>query len=689
MGMRTGIVCVLPVILLAGCRGYVDLGAHLPVPAILNADEYRSEITAIDRLVFEQSQFTETRRAALATGIDQLAARIRKSSTSRFIAIEAFELKALAGRYRRAAPGTFTVALSNEWIRIRSNLFEDCAWFARSAADLEPPQRGMPAQPVTPLSVAPPQPPPAAPAVPDAVARLMEGLKAVRPPYPGLAEVLSIGERLVAHGAAAKPAALPLANWLRFYSDETYEQDPNGLRQRLARIITTLDPEGGYYSDARLRYDRRQSGQDRSRAVMLLRYLSLPGERAVPILRSAMDDPDEWVRDIAAAGLAAYGEPVPPDPRSLTERLLAGSPRVSGQALAEFRALGGPAKSARVGAMLASGEPRDAYAVGVLVYRLKDPRVQATVLDAIDDPATRKGALVAFGYELPLPRDRVTSLITAMGDPRPEVRDEARGILLRKCPNRRELVPMLIAAVASGPPARRETAAAALAEITGRAYGTNAEMWRLWRDAKIDGEPPELLLPGERHGSEVPLNADGPWWAICSAGARRELKRVTVSVSTVFDAMIDQEGQPTGARLEIRGCDAPLALLRNVPRLAARSLPEGTASPVRSGAVDLRFGGKPFAIRQMAQGGSGYRLEYSTGGRAQTLYATDEVSADLPATDLWSVAWIGDLDDDGKPDLLLNATNHYNVSQVSLFLSGAAPPGSLLKLVASFTTVGG
>lgn len=145
MGIRAGVVCVLSLFLLAGCKGYVDLGAYLPMPPILNADEYRPEITAIDRLVFEQSQFTETRRAALAAKIDQLAARIRKSSTSRFIAVEAFELKALAARYRSAAPDTFTVALSNEWMRIRSNLFEECAWFARSAADLEPLQREMPA----------------------------------------------------------------------------------------------------------------------------------------------------------------------------------------------------------------------------------------------------------------------------------------------------------------------------------------------------------------------------------------------------------------------------------------------------------------------------------------------------------------------------------------------------------------
>jgi hypothetical protein len=152
--------------------------------------------------------------------------------------------------------------------------------------------------------------------------------------------------------------------------------------------------------------------------------------------------------------------------------------------------------------------------------------------------------------------------------------------------------------------------------------------------------------------------------------------------------MLDQEGQPTGARPDIRGCDAPLALLRNVPGLTEHILPEGTASPVRNGVADLRFGKERFAIRQSAQGTSGYRLEYSAGGRAQTLYATDETSSDLPVKDLWSVAWIGDLDGDGKPDLLLNATNHYNVSQVFLFLSGAAPPGSLLQMVATFTAVG-
>lgn len=62
------------------------------------------------------------------------------------------------------------------------------------------------------------------------------------------------------------------------------------------------------------------------------------------------------------------------------------------------------------------------------------------------------------------------------------------------------------------------------------------------------------------------------------------------------------------------------------------------------------------------------------------LYASDEVQ---PA-----VFYVGDIDRDGKPDLLYDLSTHYNVSNVTLFLSSKAAAGKLVKQVASWNTTG-
>ncbi len=54
----------------------------------------------------------------------------------------------------------------------------------------------------------------------------------------------------------------------------------------------------------------------------------------------------------------------------------------------------------------------------------------------------------------------------------------------------------------------------------------------------------------------------------------------------------------------------------------------------------------------------------------------------------WQLLWAGDLDNDGKLDLYLNLTPHYNIEKNVLFLSSPAEKGKLVKHVADFYSVG-
>ena len=139
--MRRWVGFVLCAVCVAGawaCRGNADFSDAMPAPVTLSAEEYRPEITEIDRLVFAEGPFDETRRDSLAGKLDRLARRMKTSSDSRFIAIEALEVRRLARVAKRAPAKPPPSMLSDQWMRIRSNVFDDRSWFARRAADLEP-----------------------------------------------------------------------------------------------------------------------------------------------------------------------------------------------------------------------------------------------------------------------------------------------------------------------------------------------------------------------------------------------------------------------------------------------------------------------------------------------------------------------------------------------------------------------
>ena len=76
------------------------------------------------------------------------------------------------------------------------------------------------------------------------------------------------------------------------------------------------------------------------------------------------------------------------------------------------------------------------------------------------------------------------------------------------------------------------------------------------------------------------------------------------------------------------------------------------------------------------------KVVLSFGRQTQVLYSTDGF-ADDPHFD---VVWAGDLDGDGKLDLLVNFSRKYSVHPYRLLLSSKASPGQLVGEAATFLT---
>jgi hypothetical protein len=122
-------------------------------------------------------------------------------------------------------------------------------------------------------------------------------------------------------------------------------------------------------------------------------------------------------------------------------------------------------------------------------------------------------------------------------------------------------------------------------------------------------------------------------------------------------------------------CDAR-ALLRNVPHLlpgpvrpaAVRVLRgEARSSPFGPQAVELRLGERRWRVDRIRLGSTGYRLQLHAPREQAVLY-------ECQSTDLarWELLWAGDLDRDGKVDLLVDAADAADLSEVRLYLSRGA-----------------
>lgn len=204
-----------------------------------------------------------------------------------------------------------------------------------------------------------------------------------------------------------------------------------------------------------------------------------------------------------------------------------------------------------------------------------------------------------------------------------------------------------------------------------------------------------IIRTGTYHGNEVIVGSGPGWFGLFRADSSFELWPVAVTVNQAYDPII---GDSTGKRVGIDDSGEPLLLVTGIERLEAGPVPTSFAGDqfVNLG-QEISFaekGGHPFSLSAVGEArlrnGSGEMLYYNYslvlrhGDTLQTIIEYPILALDgLP-----TLMWAGDLDRDGRLDLILNLTNHYNVSLYALFLSSKAGPGELVRKVAEFRSVG-
>jgi hypothetical protein len=215
----------------------------------------------------------------------------------------------------------------------------------------------------------------------------------------------------------------------------------------------------------------------------------------------------------------------------------------------------------------------------------------------------------------------------------------------------------------------------------------------------------QLLLPGEWHGNEVRAADWEHWLGVVSLpDAGWMLREFVLRVEAVEDPIIDEPGEMTGKKVRMAEGAEPLFLVRGLDGLSPGKI---TAVPDAPAEIALDH-----PLRLELPGGTGLDLSldcrnpafdatgiaecplYAADGKGRqvlatfTLYRPEQDRIEFAAEANPRLLWAGDLDRDGRIDLLIDLSNHYNISSPALFLSSPAKGDEKLRKVAEFVTTG-
>ena len=213
--------------------------------------------------------------------------------------------------------------------------------------------------------------------------------------------------------------------------------------------------------------------------------------------------------------------------------------------------------------------------------------------------------------------------------------------------------------------------------------------------ARSESAAVSLLLSGTFHRNEVQARTGERWYGLFHVPSGFTWRPVTITTRRVNDPVVDEDGEKTGVGVFVKGA-SPVVLIKGLNGLEAKKVrgvldrPEGLDLP-RSEALELsmpeeRVYRLRVADRRVSDGApqKTSRLVLEAGSQKQVLYEWPTGLLDQHC----ELIWAGDLDGDGKLDLFMALSHHYNVVEYTLFLSSKRSGSNLVHRVAVFETKG-
>lgn len=188
-----------------------------------------------------------------------------------------------------------------------------------------------------------------------------------------------------------------------------------------------------------------------------------------------------------------------------------------------------------------------------------------------------------------------------------------------------------------------------------------------------------ILQNSTYHEDEIVDVRNGESWvAIVESNGKYTAKQVTVSVKTVRDAIVDPENGPFTGK-EVTSEPTAIFLIKGIPLKSGASVKSYLidTSPIADGrSVEIQGGLSTVKLL----GKNGIHLKgdgYETNDAYQLIGKIDNEEFTFVAPTILDdnfphLIWAGDLNNDDQPDLLIDTSNHYNLSIPTLFLSNVS-----------------
>lgn len=197
-----------------------------------------------------------------------------------------------------------------------------------------------------------------------------------------------------------------------------------------------------------------------------------------------------------------------------------------------------------------------------------------------------------------------------------------------------------------------------------------------------------LVQLGTFHEGEAEFQSGGGWIGLVPSQDGFAWAALRIKAEKVHDPIGDdprERRRATKIDLDTPGSAEPLFLLRGLPQLATKPVRtcfdrSENGSFLEQNPILLTCEAVAYSVQVTNQ----KVLQLKHAGKIQTLFQWPQGLSDQHA----ELIWAGDLDGDGKLDLLIDHSDHYNSSGLALYLSTWAGAGQLVGRVAIFKTLG-
>lgn len=217
---------------------------------------------------------------------------------------------------------------------------------------------------------------------------------------------------------------------------------------------------------------------------------------------------------------------------------------------------------------------------------------------------------------------------------------------------------------------------------------------------------PQILLTGIFHGDEVVAQTGEKWLAMVPLNKRYVLVETRVQIDLVRDELKDNDNQKTGKKVSVDiDKKKPLFLLRGISNLKLGEIETIVAKTIPleiNKSIHLRLQNKQnYMLSVVSEETSPPTVDdfkecsliLTSGSKSQKIktFGVYYPPNDKPvfASDAHpALLWAGDIDRDGALDLLLDLSNHYNISNPTLFLSSGSQNNDFVIKKADFISYG-